>query len=107
MEMNSSGGSVPSSPNIMVDECNRREPLLSPSPPVDMETTSWKLDLSDFRIPERSSRPEGTVEGRCSFSLRPLLRTPSMTFIFLSSLTSSSLHSMIIFLFSWKIIKKK
>ncbi|XP_062093094.1 metal tolerance protein 9-like [Humulus lupulus] len=76
------GGSTASGNNTpppMVDECNRREPLLSPSPPVDVaglspENSSWRLDLSDFQLPDHgSSHYNG---GRCSLAFRRLLRTP-------------------------------
>ncbi|KAL5568365.1 hypothetical protein UlMin_024940 [Ulmus minor] len=63
------------------DECHRREPrepLLSPSPPLDIaglfpEKNSWRLDLSDFRLPEKSP----TRDQRCgSSAFRRFFRTP-------------------------------
>ncbi|KAH7536657.1 hypothetical protein FEM48_Zijuj03G0007800 [Ziziphus jujuba var. spinosa] len=60
------------------DDMNRREPLLSPSPSpeVDMaaDKGSWRLDLNEFRLPERSP----AHDDRCNsvVTLRRLLRTP-------------------------------
>ena len=75
--------SIPSSPSIVADECNTREPLLSPSPPVDVagfspeNNSSWRLDLSDFRLSDRST-PTPNDDHRCSsFGFRRMLRTPS------------------------------
>ncbi|PON33941.1 Cation efflux protein [Parasponia andersonii] len=76
METKSGGGSIPSSPNMISDECNRREPLLSPSPPVDMDTTSWKLDLSGFQLPNQRNPDANDGGPRCSVALRRLLPTP-------------------------------
>lgn len=78
-----SASSIPSSPSIIADDCNRREPLLSPSPPVDIaglspeKSFSWRLDLNDFHLPERSSPRHNDDHHRCSsFGFRRLLRSP-------------------------------
>lgn len=82
----SSGGivttSFPSSPNDVGDKCNRREPLLSPSPPVDIagmspEKNAWRLDLNDFRLPERNENDVARCANITTFAFRRLFRTPS------------------------------
>ncbi|KAM6582837.1 hypothetical protein CsatB_009839 [Cannabis sativa] len=76
---NTSGNNTPS-PTVL-DECNRREPLLTPSPPVDVagfspENSSWRLDLSDFQLPSDHGGSNHANDGRCSFALRRLLCQP-------------------------------
>lgn len=82
LSMEASGTSpasiVSSSSSCPKDEeysISRREPLLSPSPAGVDKTGSWRLDLNEFRLPERS--PGDHEAGRCnSVPFRRLLRTP-------------------------------
>ncbi|KAF3448787.1 hypothetical protein FNV43_RR09500 [Rhamnella rubrinervis] len=55
------------------DDSNRRQPLLSADQPSVDRTGSWRLDLNEFRLPQRSP----SHDDRCnSVTFRRLLRTP-------------------------------
>lgn len=88
----SSGSPGVSSSSPPKDEMNRREPLLSSSPELDIaaDRGSWRLNLDEFRLPDRSPPRDDRCNSVVTF--RRLLRTQSMyiLYAFLISLLFSS-----------------